>query len=98
MHMSQEAALAGGARITTDHAFRDEVAGAADDAARREIINAAGFTVTADDCDVIVEAIAASDGEVSDAQPPTSPAASAAAVAMLMPLFSWVTCGTPGTT
>ena len=66
--MSQESAVACAARITTDQAFRDEVAGAADDAARLEIINAAGFTVTAEDRAVIVEAIAASDGEVSDAQ------------------------------
>lgn len=66
--MSQVSAEACAARITTDQAFRDEIAGAPDDAARLDIINAAGFTVTAEDRDVIVNALATSDGEVSDAQ------------------------------
>lgn len=66
--MSQVSAEACAARMTIDQTFRDEIAGAADDAARLDIINAAGFTVTADDRDVIVNALAVSDGEVSDAQ------------------------------
>lgn len=66
--MSQESAEACAARMTTNQAFRDEIAGAPDDAARIVMINAAGFSVTADDRDVILNALAASDGEVSDAQ------------------------------
>ena len=66
--MSNESAVACAARITTDQAFRDEIAAAPDDDARIEIMTAAGFSVTADDRDVILNALATSDGEVSDAQ------------------------------
>ncbi len=66
--MSHEAALDCAERMKTDQAFRDQVAGAGDDAARLEIINAAGFAVTTEDRETIVAALNHADGELSDAQ------------------------------
>jgi len=66
--MSHQAALDCAERLKTDQAFRDRVAGAGDDAARLEIINATGFAVTAEDRETIVAALSSADGELSEAQ------------------------------
>jgi predicted ribosomally synthesized peptide with nif11-like leader len=66
--MSQEAALAVAERMKSDQGFRDEVGAAGDDEARLAVITAAGFDVEAGDKDTLVSALAASDGELSDAQ------------------------------
>jgi predicted ribosomally synthesized peptide with nif11-like leader len=66
--MTHEAALACAERMRTDQAFRDQVAGAGDDAARLQVINDAGFAVTAEDRDTVVAALAPADGELSDEQ------------------------------
>jgi predicted ribosomally synthesized peptide with nif11-like leader len=66
--MSHEAALACVERMKTDQAFRDQVAGAGDVAARLEVINAAGFAVTTEDREALDAALTSAEDELSDAQ------------------------------
>jgi predicted ribosomally synthesized peptide with nif11-like leader len=66
--MSHQAVLACVERMQTDQAFRDQVSGSGDDAARLEVINAAGFAVTTQDREALDAALTSAEDELSDAQ------------------------------